>query len=128
MRRPAAGVTVRLAGVVLAVAVAAFGCTSPPPPADPRAGRTLYTINGCPACHGDDGRGDGPLAEVSSPRPRDFHQPGRFATRRDVDHLAEVIASGLAAMPKPMPAYGHLSEADRRDIAAYVLSLGETGR
>jgi mono/diheme cytochrome c family protein len=120
----------RLAWLSLAAMVAAgvTGCTSPPPPADPGVGRTLYAINGCPACHGDDGRGDGPLAAISAPRPRDFHRPGEFATARDVDRLAAVIASGLAAMPTPMPGYGHLSEADRRHIAAYVLSLGQASR
>ena len=118
---------VRLAAMVLAAA-AVGRCGSPPAAADPREGRTLYTINGCPACHGNDGGGDGPLAEVSSPRPRDFHQPGRFATPREVERIAEVIASGVAAMPTPMPSYAHLSETNRRHLAAYVLSLGQDAR
>jgi high-affinity iron transporter len=116
-----------LAGLLL-LAAASATCAPAAPLADPAEGRTLYAINGCPACHGDDGRGDGPLATVSMPRPRDFRDAAAFAGPRTVERIAEVIASGLTAMPNPMPAYGHLSEGDRRHLAAYVLSLGDAPR
>ena len=41
-----------------------------PTPIAIEEGRVLYQENGCPMCHGDQGRGDGPLASGLSNKPR----------------------------------------------------------
>lgn len=97
-----------------------------PEPAD-RAlvqGRSLYRSNGCMACHGPEGRGDGPLARTLSPPPRDFTNGAAFVRPRTVDAVADVIAQGVPASPS-MPAYAHLGLDDCRRLASYVLSLGD---
>jgi cytochrome c len=113
---------VRLAACCLAAALTA-ACAPADPPYDPALARSLYVTNGCVPCHGEWGHGDGGIAQTLTPRPRDFRDPGAFQYGRDVERVAHTIASGLLAYPTPMPAYGHLSLHDRRQLAAYVLSL-----
>lgn len=110
---------------VMAALFAAFlsACGPADPPYDPVLARSLYVTNGCVPCHGDDGAGDGGLAPTLVPRPRDFRDAAAFKYGRDVDRIAQTIASGLIAYPTPMPAYGHLSLEDRKQLAAYVSSL-----
>ncbi|MDP1572104.1 MAG: cytochrome c [Vicinamibacterales bacterium] len=109
------------------MAVCAAGCGPSVAPYDPALARSLYVTNGCVPCHGDEGRGDGGLAPTLTPRPRDFRDAAAFKYGRDVERVAHTIASGLIAYPTPMPAYGHLSLEDRRQLAAYVLSLSGRG-
>ncbi len=87
-------------------------------------GKVLYDTNGCAACHGPDGRGDGPLAPVLTPRPRDFASPAAFKGPRTMVAVAGVIARGIPSTPTPMPAYSHLDLASCRQLAGYVLSIG----
>lgn len=84
----------------------------------------LYDTNGCAACHGREGRGDGLLARTLSPAPRDFMKTDAFKGPRTVVAVAEVIARGIPSTPTPMPAYAHLDIDSRRRIAGYVLSIG----
>ena len=105
------------------VALLAAACGPADPPYDPVLARSLYVTNGCVPCHGDDGAGDGGLALTVVPRPRDFRDAAAFKYGRDVDRIAQTIASGLIAYPTPMPAYGHLSLEDRKQLAAYVRDL-----
>ncbi|MGE0043828.1 MAG: cytochrome c [Vicinamibacterales bacterium] len=101
------------------------GCgPSPAPPPDAARGKTLYATNGCAACHGAAGRGDGTLGKTLTPHPTDF-TASTFGTGQNVEEIARIIQSGRAADPTPMPAYDYLPEADRRDMAAFVLSLAE---
>jgi mono/diheme cytochrome c family protein len=106
------------------VAGLSAACGPAEAPYDPALARSLYVTNGCVPCHGDDGRGDGGLAPILVPRPRDFRDRAAFKYGRDVDRVAQTIASGLIAYPTPMPAYGHLSLEDRRQLAAYILEKG----
>lgn len=89
------------------------------------AGQLLYRTNGCAACHGPDGHGDGPLARTLTPAPRDFRRAEQFKTARTAQAVAAVIAAGIPSSPAPMPAYAHLDEADRSRLAAFILSIGE---
>ncbi|MGE3274913.1 MAG: c-type cytochrome [Vicinamibacterales bacterium] len=111
--------------VILALTAGLAACSSAPPAPDPAHGRTLYATNGCAACHGESGQGDGRLGLTLTPRPPDFHDASAFRNPRNIDKIAEVIAAGAAARPTPMPAYDYLPETERRDLAAFVLSLAE---
>jgi len=110
--------------------LAAAACA--PEPARPRTfgpaeiakGQALFETNGCPACHGHEGHGDGQLAPTLTPTPRDFRHPDAFKGPRTIDAVAAVIARGLPAFPTAMPALNTLDQDTRELIAAYVLSIG----
>ncbi len=93
------------------------------------AGQKLYEWN-CVYCHGVDGQGDGPVAfflsRNTAPRPRDFTtEPYKFRSTPSGElpldgDLLRIITSGR---PGYMPAFGALSQDDRRHLVAYVKSL-----
>ncbi len=97
-------------------------------PAEVARGRVFYDTNGCAACHGRDGRGDGQLAATLTPPPRDFRRADAFKRPRTIAAVADAIARGIPALPKPMPAFPHLDLETRQLMAAYVLSIGGTSR
>ncbi len=98
---------------------------------DDAAIRGAY-VQHCAACHGLDGRGDGPAAPQLYPRPRDFvDSPFRFASLsggRDelLAGLERTIATGV---PRgPMPGFGGvLSEQMIAGLARYLLGLRSAG-
>lgn len=94
------------------------------PGADPPDGRDLYLANGCAACHGVDGAGDGPGVGLSDVKTGDLRDPASFSTPRTPDAIAATIARGIASMP----AYAHLPANDRVELARYVLSLADAPR
>jgi mono/diheme cytochrome c family protein len=94
--------------------------------ADAQGGRPLY-LRECAACHGERGDGAGPAAEFLDPRPRDFTKkifkirtsdPGMPPRTDDVLATIERGFPGTA-----MPSFAFLSEPERRQLAAEVLSL-----
>ena len=89
-------------------------------------GRQLYERHGCAQCHGPEGRADGPLAESLDPPPGDLHDRGQYRRGYEVDQIAETIRTGLRSGGRKMPAYGHLSEEDRRSMAVYIHSFLES--
>ena len=86
-------------------------------------GRQLYAQNGCVLCHGEDGRGDGPLVARMDPPPRDFHVPEDFRYGGSLEEIMVTIQRGLIEKGGGMPPYDHLSENDRREIARYIVSM-----
>ncbi|QOJ14749.1 MAG: c-type cytochrome [Planctomycetia bacterium] len=83
-------------------------------------------IQHCSACHGADGRGDGPAAAQTYPRPRDFvASPFRYAstngTREEViTALEKIIAVGVPR--SAMPGFeGVLDESMIAGLARHVL-------
>jgi hypothetical protein len=85
-------VAVALAALIAGMAPAAFA-------GDVAAGKASYTIN-CFACHGDTGKGDGPVGVALQPPPRDFSK-GDFVFDTDGDgekgtdaDLTNVIRNG----------------------------------
>jgi len=117
----------------VAVALAAFVASASPALAgDAAAGKASYTTN-CSSCHGDSGKGDGPVGGALQPPPRDFSQ-GDFAFDTDGDgakgtetDLTNVIKNGAmkyGGSPLMAP-WATLSDDDIANIVAYVRSLKE---
>jgi mono/diheme cytochrome c family protein len=53
----------------------------------------------CKSCHGPEGRGDGPMSNSLTPRPRDFHSPS-FQGEISDDQIIAIIAKGGPAVGK----------------------------
>ncbi len=106
----------------------------PEPPAltdeSVQRGRAVYESQGCAACHGNAGRGNGPSAPTLKDdwgqhiRAADLTQRWTFRggpTRRDV---FRTFSTGLNGTP--MPSYfDSLEVRDRWDLVDYIESLGE---
>lgn len=92
--------------------------------ADPVAqGRKLYIANGCNVCHGDQGRGDGPVARNLSPKPRDFADLPGYKRGPGLVQIEETIEKGLHTGQGIMPAFPNINPEDRRRLALFVQSL-----
>ena len=97
---------------------------------DVEAGEVLYTSL-CHSCHGDNGDGNGPLAESFVLKPRDFALAA-FKLDTDADwqrgtdeDLANVIRKGTRVFGGSalMPPWAQLSEAEVDSLIAYIRSL-----
>ena len=96
------------------------------------SGKTIYDGAGaCSSCHGALGKGDGAAAAALNPKPRDF-SAGHFNYDTDGDgktgteaDLLNVITNGAQKYGGSMLMVGRpdLSEADRKSLVKYVLSL-----
>lgn len=82
-------------------------------------GRQLFAAQ-CAACHGSEGRGDGPLAKGLEPAPSDFHEPGRMGVR-SLYGLYNTISLGVGGTS--MRGFVELSEAERWALAFVTGSL-----
>ena len=100
-------------------------------------GRSLYEANGCASCRGPAGHGDGPLALNLPAKPIDLRDPAQFKRGTSEDEIAETLARGISIthfMPALhhthhmllMPSFNHLTRAQRRSIALYLISLRST--
>lgn len=74
----------------------------------------------CAACHGMQGRGNGPLANGMQPPPRDFHDDVRMR-QRSLYGLYNTITLGVHGTP--MRAFRELSESDRWALAFFTACL-----
>ena len=119
------------------IAVILAACSRRAPSAT--EGRSLYLENGCVSCHGPLGKGDGPLAAALAPKPTDLSDPSLFKRGSGETAIARTLADGVMnpemSMPRmrethhelSMPKFDHLTEAERRSIALYVISLHTGG-
>lgn len=86
----------------------------------PVNGREIYRAK-CAACHGPEGRGNGPAAAAMNPRPTNFTDASRRQATTDVA-MADVIEHGRRAMP----AFGRmLSRAQIDSLATYLRTLSQ---
>ena len=116
-------IAVALAALVAGVAPAALA-------GDAAAGKTLYTTN-CFSCHGETGKGDGPVGVALQPPPRDFSK-GDFVFDTDGDgskgtdaDLTNVIKNGAmkyGGSPLMAP-WAILSDDDIANLVAYIRTL-----
>lgn len=83
---------------------------------------TLYADH-CAACHGSEGRGNGPLAKGLEPAPSDFFDRERMA-QRSLYGLYNTITLGVEGTG--MAAWPQLAEADRWALAFYIGGLAAT--
>ena len=109
------------------------GCSRPVPSV--AEGRSLYRANGCASCHGQSGRGDGPIAAALPATPIDLRNPSLFKRGACESAIAATLAEGVpnaggsALSPGHshhellMPRFDHLTDPERRSIALYVISL-----
>ncbi len=94
-------------------------------PAQVAAGKTLFTNNGCVACHGESGKGDGAAAAGLEVKPRNYTDKAWQKKTTDQE-IKKVIKEGGAAngMSVQMAAYGNLSDAELDQLVAYIRSFG----
>ena len=84
---------------------------------NPDDGKTVYETN-CANCHGNGGKGDGPVGQALTPPPSDL-----TATKNKSDQdLLKAINSGRPGTA--MPSWkGDLSAQEIQDVLAYIRSL-----
>ena len=98
--------------------------------ADPAAGKALVEAN-CASCHGESGKGDGPVGAALNPPPRDFtvgefkfDANGNGTPGEDEDIVLVIqkgaMAYGGSALMAPWPT---LSDDQVVDVVAYIRSL-----
>lgn len=120
MRRSAEWSGIAL-GVFLAAALPMVLAATP---AEVAKGKEKY-LQVCAACHGADGKGDGPAAANLPLKPQD-HTNGKTMNALTDDDLFKVIKNGGSAVGKSpfMPPMGtQLSDQEVRDVIAYVRTL-----
>jgi mono/diheme cytochrome c family protein len=88
---------------------------------DLTAGQTVY-VQRCLSCHGQAGRGDGPVGKLLRPPPRDLAPVVKGLSESD---LLRIVRDGRGAMPSFAPA---LSDGELRQVLLYVRTLaGKNG-
>ncbi len=87
---------------------------------DLREASALYAAQ-CAACHGAEGRGDGPAGKSLDPKPADFHDRDRMV-QRSIYGLYSSITLGVDGTA--MAGFRGLGEDQRWALAFYVASLG----
>ncbi len=89
---------------------------------DLRRAAELFQAN-CVACHGAQGRGDGPAAKGMEPPASNFHDEERMGVR-SLYGLYNTITLGVGGTP--MRGFSELTEADRWALAFFVGALRAT--
>jgi len=100
--------------------IGAYGIRVAPQRAPDPAGAIELYRSRCAACHGAEGRGDGPAANGLEPAPSNFHDAARMA-QRSAYGLYNTITLGVAGTS--MAPFGELSEDQRWSLAFLVANL-----
>ena len=94
--------------------------TSLPTPILVKEGKKLYQENGCAECHGEKGKGDGPLASRLKNTPRnfkDYEEMKRMPTIR----MEQAIVDDLHRTS--MPAFSQFSDSQLGSLTEYLRSF-----
>ena len=91
------------------------------------AGAKFFKSLKCAACHGKDGKGQGPAAKAMKIKTADWTDKAAMEIVKD-DFLKEIIGKGGKAVSKSkrMPAYSKkLKPEDIQDLVAYIRSFAK---
>ena len=114
------------AAVAWALAIAGFLAVPAGAPQGATGGRTIY-LEECAICHGPAADGEGMAAHMFQVKPRDFRRgvwkfrstpTGSLPTDEDLVRTTRRGLPGSAMVPQD-----HLTEAEIRDVVAYVKTL-----
>jgi mono/diheme cytochrome c family protein len=85
------------------------------------AGKQAYDEK-CVACHGANGKGDGPAGAALTPPPQDF---AKSLKGKSDDWIAKVTKEGGPAvgLPATMPPFSDLSDDQVKGLVAYMKQL-----
>lgn len=120
LRKAAGGEVSRLARQANNLLIAAYPIpVAPKSLPDLARGARLYATQ-CASCHGDTGRGDGPLAARLDPKPIAFTDAGR-ARERSLMALFQVVSHGVEGTS--MASFGALPEDDLWALAFHISTL-----
>ncbi len=86
-------------------------------------GKVLFQQN-CVACHGAEGKGDGPAAVALTPKPRNFTMAEGWKNGRSPAQVFKTLANGIPG--GAMASFATLSIEERCALVHYVDSLGPT--
>ena len=106
-------------------AAASTATAATPAPAAPAFSPETQFKQVCSACHGMEGKGNGPGAAGLDPKPANFTDPAFWADKDDAT-LVKAIREGGASVGKSssMPAWGSLyNEEQAKQIVAYLHTL-----
>jgi len=119
-KAPAPAVAAASAALRRAIVAAYKVRIAPRAAPDLAQGKALYA-QACAACHGAEGRGDGPAARGLDPAPANFHNAARMA-QHSAYGLYNTISLGVAGTS--MAPFDSLSEGARWALAFYAAGLG----
>ncbi len=86
---------------------------------DPTNGSLVYEKH-CLACHGPQGKGDGPTGKMLKPPPADFTSAA--SKKKSEADLRQIIENGKPGTAM-VPWKGQLSETDIMNVLAYLSTL-----
>jgi mono/diheme cytochrome c family protein len=84
-------------------------------------GKALFESN-CMACHGAQGRGDGPSAATMNPVPRNLAKPDAWVNGYHAPGIFKTLGEGIRGTS--MASFDYLPKKDRMALVHYVQSLG----
>jgi mono/diheme cytochrome c family protein len=103
---------------------AASSAPAPAPaiPAEARSQAREIFATRCAACHGPDGRGDGPGAAAMVPKPRNYHDAAWQAQVKD-DEIEKAIVYGGASVGRSPAMVGNPDLGSKPDVVAALRDI-----